>query len=147
MALATQTTPLPIRIAQLAFELLLSATLSFLLTSALLPFFGLHATTLTVMRVTGVCTLIVFAALEGFCGEVHRSPVVANENPEFKLHPRALRDSEAGWPPREGGNTCDVALRIASDSGASYHRQPIFWLCRSFFGSSHEISTIAHDNR
>ncbi|KAF7369595.1 hypothetical protein MVEN_00290200 [Mycena venus] len=106
MALAhdtAQPTPLPIRIAQLTYELLLSATLSFLLTSALLPFFGLHPTTLTVMRVTGVCTLIVFTAVEGFCGEVHRNPVVANENPEFKLHPRALKDSEAGWPCEKGG--------------------------------------------
>ncbi|KAJ7339093.1 hypothetical protein DFH08DRAFT_250185 [Mycena albidolilacea] len=106
MALApdtAQSTPLPTRIAQLAFELLFSATTSFLLTSALLPLFGLHATTLTVMRVTTVWTLIVFAALEGFCGVVHRTPLVTNENPEFKLNPRALRDSEAGWPREKGG--------------------------------------------
>ncbi|KAJ6553061.1 hypothetical protein B0H19DRAFT_1072547 [Mycena capillaripes] len=88
--------------AQVAFELLFSATTSFLLTSALLPLFGLHVSSLTVFRVTGICTLVVFATLDLLFG-IFRRPsnphreIVPNENPEFKLNPRGSRDVEAGW--------------------------------------------------
>ncbi|KAF7340566.1 hypothetical protein MSAN_02128100 [Mycena sanguinolenta] len=91
----------PIRTVQVCLELLFSATVSFVLTFALLPLFGVHATTLTVLRVTGICTLVVFAVLEAFCSSFYeysgRSVAVANDNPEFKLNPRALTDSEQGW--------------------------------------------------
>ncbi|KAF8171010.1 hypothetical protein K438DRAFT_1982287 [Mycena galopus ATCC 62051] len=95
-------TDLTPRLAHLAFELLFSATASFLLTSALLPFFSVHATTLTVLRVTGACTLVVFAGLEVLCrvydGRTQRN---RNDNPEFKLNPRGLRELEGGRSPEK----------------------------------------------
>ncbi|KAJ7926746.1 hypothetical protein B0H13DRAFT_2313243 [Mycena leptocephala] len=102
------TTPLRTGAAQLAFELLFSATTAFLLTSALLPLFGLHVTALTVLRVTGICTLVVFALLDVLFGVFRRgnspSPaVVPNDNPEFKLNPRIIRDAEAGCAGEKAG--------------------------------------------
>ncbi|KAJ7728284.1 hypothetical protein DFH07DRAFT_969908 [Mycena maculata] len=86
--------------AQLALELLFSAATSFLLTSALLPLFGLHPSVLTVLRVTGVCTLVVFSVLDFVFAILRRdrpdSPAIV-PNPEFKLTPRSVRDVEGGW--------------------------------------------------
>ncbi|KAK6978217.1 hypothetical protein R3P38DRAFT_3120004 [Favolaschia claudopus] len=96
----------------LATELLLIFTTASLLTTFLLPLFGLHATTLTVLRVTGLFTVVVFAVSEVLatvCGErssgcetadlesgEHRTGVSGNARtlaPDF----RGLRYSAAGW--------------------------------------------------
>ncbi|KAJ6455909.1 hypothetical protein C8R47DRAFT_208021 [Mycena vitilis] len=104
MALVPQgSTPLATRTTQLAFELLFSGTTSFLLTSAILLLLGLHPDTITVLRVTGFSTLVVFAALDVFFGVARhfsgRHVVVPEENPEFKLNPACRwRDVEGGWP-------------------------------------------------
>ncbi|KAJ7177201.1 hypothetical protein C8R46DRAFT_49385 [Mycena filopes] len=91
--------------AQLAFELFFSGAVSFILTSALLALLGLHAPVSTIARVTGLSTLVVFAALLALGVLRRRTPaavVLPNENPEFKLSPRRLvGDVEAGWR-REG---------------------------------------------
>ncbi|KAJ7663258.1 hypothetical protein DFH06DRAFT_346664 [Mycena polygramma] len=104
MALAPQgSTPRATRTTQLAFELLFSGTTSFLLTSAILPLLGLHPDPLTVLRVTGFSTLVVFAALDVVFGVARRFTgrrvVVHEENPELKLNPACRwRDAEGGWP-------------------------------------------------
>ncbi|KAJ7676658.1 hypothetical protein DFH06DRAFT_612281 [Mycena polygramma] len=105
-------TPLAKRAAQLGFELLFSGTTSFLLTSAILPLFGLHPASLTVLRVTGISTLVVFAVLDVLVGALKRfraesrpavtDAVVPDENPKFTLSPAGRwRDAEAGWPDRK----------------------------------------------
>ncbi|KAJ7089466.1 hypothetical protein C8R44DRAFT_818705 [Mycena epipterygia] len=115
MQMETQTPPPP-RQAQTqtqtgtrALELLFSAFTSFLLTSALLPLFHLHPSPLTVLRVTGLCTLLVFAGIDcllsvwrmrwnGRRGEIDGG----EENPRFTITPRRVRDVEA-WPREKGG--------------------------------------------
>ncbi|KAJ7328090.1 hypothetical protein DFH08DRAFT_1084655 [Mycena albidolilacea] len=91
----------PMRATHVALELLFCGTASFLLTSALLPLFGLQACVWTVFRVTALCTLAVFALFETFrgrCSSPHRDLCpTPNENPEFKLDPRRWRDREEGW--------------------------------------------------
>ncbi|KAJ7445667.1 hypothetical protein FB451DRAFT_1292761 [Mycena latifolia] len=96
------------RIAALVCELLLCATASFfLLTFVLLPFFELHPSPLLVVRVTGLTSLGVFAALHAIFRTMLREPPAAlpNDNPEFKLTPRRgtpARDAEAAWPREKG---------------------------------------------
>jgi hypothetical protein len=86
------------RLTLLAFELIFSATTSFLFTLALLPLFGLHPSTLVALRVTAVSTAVVFAALGFVFGTIQRTSAPPNEKLEFKLNPRAVRDVEKGWP-------------------------------------------------
>ncbi|KAK6981129.1 hypothetical protein R3P38DRAFT_3293866 [Favolaschia claudopus] len=107
--------PTPARVLlHLATELLLIFTTASLLTTFLLPFFGLHATTLTVLRVTGLFTVVVFAVSEVLatvCGErssgcdssdlesgEHRIGVSGNGRTEPVPDVRRFRHSEAEWP-------------------------------------------------
>ncbi|KAJ7132578.1 hypothetical protein C8R44DRAFT_50538 [Mycena epipterygia] len=83
-------------------ELLFSAITYFLLTSALLPLFHLHPSPLTVLRVTGLCTLLVFPGIDCLLSvwrmrweEVYEDKM--RENPRFTITPRQVRDVE-GWP-------------------------------------------------
>ncbi|KAJ7432372.1 hypothetical protein B0H11DRAFT_810457 [Mycena galericulata] len=113
-----------IRVAYLALELLVSATISFLITFGLLrlrrlPFCGFifnfgwtgwraveePPDPLTVLCVTAICTLVVHAGIEGVLKlfrRWRRSPdsfwpnAEEKVNPEFKHTPR-VRDVEA-WP-------------------------------------------------
>lgn len=119
----TQATPPVPRAAQMAVELLFSASMSFCLTYTLLLVLARPVSTLLVLRVTGVCTLLVFAALEALVGsrwdvvgsrwDGHRAleggePGGMRENPEFKIRPRGVRAREveagagAGWPSEKG---------------------------------------------
>ncbi|KAJ7218664.1 hypothetical protein GGX14DRAFT_561009 [Mycena pura] len=81
---------------QLVLELLFSGTVSFLLTFALLPLFGLHHAPMTVARVTTACTLAVFCVLDAFFEVLQRPPSTINaaENPEFKLTPRVVEQGK-----------------------------------------------------
>ncbi|KAJ7089471.1 hypothetical protein C8R44DRAFT_440734 [Mycena epipterygia] len=83
------------------FELLFSAAATFLLTSALLPLFHLHPSPLTVLRVTGLCTLLVFAGVDCLLSvwrmRGNGRMGVEEENPRFTITPRRIRDVEA-WP-------------------------------------------------
>ncbi|KAJ6556825.1 hypothetical protein DFH09DRAFT_1164552 [Mycena vulgaris] len=100
------------RVLRIAAELFFSFAASSLLIFALLPCFGLHdAPPRLVFRVTGVVTLVVFAALEALGGlgaGVRRdnSDCAPVENPAFKLTPRVRereRDVEAGWAREKAG--------------------------------------------
>ncbi|KAK7023335.1 hypothetical protein R3P38DRAFT_2959223 [Favolaschia claudopus] len=87
----------------LATELLLIFTAASLLTSFLLPIFGLHATMLTVLRVTGLFTAVVFAVSEVLATilgghEEKETETVGNEKSEIMPASRRLRDRESGWP-------------------------------------------------
>ncbi|KAK7023347.1 hypothetical protein R3P38DRAFT_2959265 [Favolaschia claudopus] len=101
------TTPTPSTPARLllhlATELLLIFTAAFLLTSFLLPIFGLPATTLTVLRVTGLFTVVVFAVSEVLATvlgghEENETEPVGNEKSEIVLDSQRLRNLESGWP-------------------------------------------------
>ncbi|KAK7051699.1 hypothetical protein R3P38DRAFT_3255037 [Favolaschia claudopus] len=87
----------------LATELLLIFTAAFLLTSFLLPIFGLHATTLTVVRVTGLFTLVVVFAVSEVLAtgwgrrEEDETGTERSEKSESIPDSRRLRDSESGW--------------------------------------------------
>ncbi|KAJ7450665.1 hypothetical protein B0H11DRAFT_318118 [Mycena galericulata] len=117
-----------IRVAHLALELLVSATISFLITSVLLrlrrlPFFGLvfhfgcmgwkgveePPDPLTVFCVTAICTLVVYAGIKGVLQLFRRWRRSADslrvnggekENPTFKLTPR-VRDADVEEGPCE----------------------------------------------
>jgi hypothetical protein len=100
--------PLPplLRTAHIFLDLLFCGTAAFLLTSRLLPLFGLQACVWTVLRVTVLCTLAVFALFEVFSGvRRRRSQARPNENPEFKLDPQRWRntDREEGWGAEKRG--------------------------------------------
>ncbi|KAJ7328085.1 hypothetical protein DFH08DRAFT_1084654 [Mycena albidolilacea] len=96
-----------LRTAHIILELLFCGTAAFLLTSRLLPLFGLQACVWTVLRVTALCTLAVFALFEAFRGR-RSSPhcdlcPTPNENPEFKLDPQRWRSrEEARWGDKRG---------------------------------------------
>jgi hypothetical protein len=93
-----------LRTAHILLELLFCGTAAFLFTSSLLPLFGLHADVWTVLRVTALCTLAVFALFEAFRGRSHRDLCpTPNENPEFKLDPQRWRSrEEARWGEKRG---------------------------------------------
>ncbi|KAJ7606033.1 hypothetical protein FB45DRAFT_941521 [Roridomyces roridus] len=82
-------------VARVACELLVSSVASFVLTWALLPILGLHASPLAILRVTGFFTVIVFATLEAFLRETEDEEVVEVQ-PEFRPKQRVVWDAEVG---------------------------------------------------